>query len=117
MAQENIGEKSTIAVKMELYGEIRTEADEKFRSIQDQVEGIIDRYLKRNKMISNIWPDLQIVMVKQNTIRVIDSKERKLYDVILRDNFLFCKQDRSTACTHSAFVWMQAEDLELDKKF
>jgi hypothetical protein len=84
--------------------------------ITDHVERILDRYLKRNKMIGKMWPGLQIASVDENTIVVVNVSESKSHNVKQRENFLYCEHDRSTGCIHTAFVWMQAEDLELDRK-
>lgn len=93
------------------------EAEEKLYGIHEHIENIIDRHLNRNKMISKMWPGLQIAMVEKNTIVVMNISERKFFDVKLHENFILCEQDKSAGCDHTAFVWMQAEDLQLDSKF
>ena len=117
MSQDNTEEKSTICIKSELYEELMKEAEEKLYNIKDHIENIIDRHLNRNKMISKMWPGLQIATVDDNTIVVINISKRKFYDVKLHDNYIRYEQDKSAGCDHTAFVWMQAEDLELDNKF
>lgn len=116
MSEGNTEEKSTICIKSELYEELMKEAEEKLYDIKDHIENIIDRHLNRNKMISKMWPGLQIATVDDNTIVVINISKRKFYDVKLHDKFIRCEQDKSAGCDHTAFVWMQAEDLELDSK-
>jgi hypothetical protein len=117
MAQDNKVEKSTIGIRSELYEELMKEAEEKLHNMKDHVENIIDRHLNRNKMISKMWPGLQIVKFDENTIVVVNINDRKFFDVKLHDNYMLCEQDKSAGCEHVAFVWMQAEDLELDNKF
>jgi hypothetical protein len=117
MSQGNTTEKSKICINSELYEELMKESEEKLYNIRDHIQNIIDRHLNRNKMISKMWPGLQIARVDDNTIVVIDISKRKFYDVKLHDNFIHCEQDKSAGCDHTAFVWMQAEDLELDNKF
>ena len=36
--------------------------------MNEHIENIIDRHLNRNKMISKMWPGLQIAMVEKKTI-------------------------------------------------
>ena len=93
------------------------EAEEKLYNINERIENIIDRDLNRNKMISKMWPGLQIAMVEKNTIVVINISERKFFDVKLHEHFILCEQDKSAGGDHTAIVWMQAEDLQLDSKF
>jgi hypothetical protein len=64
------------------------EAEEKLYNINEHIENIIDRHLNRNKMISKMWPGLQIAMVEKNTIVVIKISERKFFDVKLHENFI-----------------------------
>jgi len=56
-------------------------------------------------------------MVEKNTIVVINISERKFFDVKLHENLILYEQDKSAGCDHTAFVWMQAEDSQLDSKF
>jgi hypothetical protein len=116
MSELKIDKRSTINISSHLYEELQKEAEEKHFTIKDHVEVILDRHLKRNQMISRIWPGLQIAGVDDNAIVLVNILERKFYDVKLRQKSLHCMQDKSTGCDHTAFVWMQAEDLELDGK-
>lgn len=117
LAGDKIEKTSALNLKSETYEELKREAEEKFYNVKDLIEIILERHLKRNKMISRMWPGLQIARVDENTIIVINTCDKKYFDVDLRESFLYCKQDRSTGCVHTAFVWMQAEDLKLDRKF
>jgi hypothetical protein len=99
MSQDNAEEKSTICIKSELYEELMKEAEEKLYNIKDHIENIMDRHLNRNKMISKMWPGLQIATVDDNTIVVINISKRKFYDVKLHDNYIRCEQDKSQAAT------------------
>lgn len=117
MFENNTEEKSAIGIRSELYEELMKEAEDKLYNIDYHIESIIDRHLNRNKMISKMWPGLQIAMVEKNTIVVMNISERKFFDVKLHENFILCEQDKSAGCDHTAFVWMQAEDLQLDSKF
>jgi hypothetical protein len=92
------------------------EAEEKLYDIKEHIENIIDRHLNRNKIVSKMWPGLQIAMVEKKTIVLINISERKFFDVKIHENFIFCEQDKSAGCDHTAFVWMQVEDLHLDSK-
>jgi len=93
ISPENKEEKSAICVRSELYEELMKEAEEKLYNIYEHIENIID------------------------TIVVINISERKFFDVKLHENFILCEQDKLAGCDHTAFVWMQAEDLQLDSKF
>jgi hypothetical protein len=117
MFLDNKEEKSAICVRSELYEELMKEAEEKLYNINEHIEIIVDRDLNRNKMNSKMWPGLQIAMVEKNTIVVINISERKFFDVKLHENFILCEQDKSAGCDHTTFLWMQAEDLQLDSKF
>jgi hypothetical protein len=63
-------------------------------------------------MINRIWPELQIAGVDENIILVVNVTDKKFFNVRLHDKYLFCEHDKSTGCNHTAFVWMQAEDLD-----
>lgn len=114
MLENKTDKRPTINIKSELYEALRNEAEEKLFDMKDYVEVILDRLMKRNKMISKMWPGLQIAMVDKKSIVVINLKERKFFDVKIFDNYLHCEQDNSTACDHTAFVWMQVEDMDLE---
>jgi hypothetical protein len=117
MFLDNKEEKSAICVRSELYEELMKEAEEKLYNINEHIEIIVGRDLNRNKMNSKMWPGLQIAMVEKNTIVVINISERKFFDVKLHENFILREQDKSAGCDHTTFLWMQAEDLQLDSKF
>jgi hypothetical protein len=123
MASDNLDKKSTININsqrheefininLHLYEELQREAEEKHFTIKDYVEIILDRHSKRNQMINRIWPELQIAGVDENIILVVNVIDKKFFNVRLHDKYLFCEQDKSTGCNHTAFVWMQAEDLD-----
>ena len=84
--------------------------------MNEHIENIIDRHLNRNKMISKMWPGLQIAMVEKKTIAWL---------TLVRENFSMWNYTKISSsvnrtnqgCDHTAFVWMQAEDLQLDSKF
>jgi hypothetical protein len=116
MLENKTDKRPTIDIKSDLYEKLRMEAEEKLFDIKDYVEVILDRHMKRNKMISKMWPGLQIARVDKKTIVVINNIERKFFDVKLHDNFLHCEQDKSKSCDHTAFVWMQVEDLDLESR-
>ena len=123
MSSDNLDKKSTINVNsqrheefininLHLYEELQREAEEKHFTMKDYVEIILDRHSKRNQMINRIWPELQIAGVDENIILVVNVIDKKFFNVRLHDKYLFCEQDKSTGCNHTAFVWMQAEDLD-----
>lgn len=123
MSSDNLGKKSTININsqrheefininLHLYEELQREAEEKHFTMKDYVEIILDRHSKRNQMINRIWPELQIAGVDENIILVVNVIDKKFFNVRLHDKYLFCEQDKSTGCNHTAFVWMQAEDLD-----
>ncbi len=123
MSSDNLDKKSTIninsqrheefiTINLHLYEELRREAEEKHFTMKDYVEIILDRHSKRNQMINRIWPELQIAGVDENIILVVNVIDKKFFNVRLHDKYLFCEQDKSTGCNHTAFVWMQAEDLD-----
>jgi hypothetical protein len=123
MASDNLDKKSMININsqrheefininLHLYEELQREAEEKHFTIKDYVEIILDRHSKRNQMINRIWPELQIAGVDENIILVVNVIDKKFFNVRLHDKYLFCEQDKSTGCNHTAFVWMQAEDLD-----
>ena len=116
MLENKTDKRPTIDIKSDLYEKLRMEAEEKLFDMKDYVEVILDRHMKRNKMISKMWPGLQIARVDKKTIVVINNIERKFFDVKLHDNFLQCEQDKSKSCDHTAFVWMQVEDLDLESR-
>ena len=89
MSQDNKEEKSEICIRSELYEELMKEAEEKLYNVNEHIENIIDRHLNRNKMISKMWPGLQIAMVEKNAIVVINISERKFFDVKLHENLSF----------------------------
>lgn len=123
MSSDNLDKKSTININsqrheefininLHLYEELQREAEEKHFTMKDYVEIILDRHSKRNLMINRIWPELQIAGVDENIILVVNVIDKKFFNVRLHDKYLFCEQDKSTGCNHTAFVWMQAEDLD-----
>jgi adenylate kinase len=123
MSSDNLDKKSTtninsqhheefININSHLYEELQREAEEKHFTMKDYVEIILDRHSKRNQMINRIWPELQIAGVDENIILVVNIIDKKFFNVRLHDKYLFCEQDKSTGCNHTAFVWMQAEDLD-----
>jgi hypothetical protein len=123
MSNDNVDKKSTIHISsnhhaefininLQLYEELQREAEEKHFTTKDYIEIILDRHLKRNHMINRIWPELQIAGVDEEIILVVNVIDKKFFNVRLHDNYLFCEQDKSTGCNHTAFVWMQAEDLD-----
>jgi hypothetical protein len=123
MSNDNLDKKSTIHmnshhhaefinINSHLYEELQREAEEKHFTTKDYIEIILDRHLKRNHMINRIWPELQIAGVDEEIILVVNVIDKKFFNVRLHDNYLFCEQDKSTGCNHTAFVWMQAEDLD-----
>jgi hypothetical protein len=123
MSSDNLDKKSTININsqrheefininLHLYEELQREAEEKHFTMKDYVEIILDRHSKRNQMINRIWPELQIAGVDENIILVVNVIDKKFFNVRLHDKYLFCEQDKSTGCNHTAFVWMQAEDLD-----
>jgi len=123
MSSDNLDKKSTININsqrheefininLHLYEELQREAAEKHFTMKDYVEIILDRHSKRNLMINRIWPELQIAGVDENIILVVNVIDKKFFNVRLHDKYLFCEQDKSTGCNHTAFVWMQAEDLD-----
>lgn len=123
MSSDNLDKKSTININsqrheefininLHLYEELQREAEEKHFTMKDYVEIILERHSKRNLMINRIWPELQIAGVDENIILVVNVIDKKFFNVRLHDKYLFCEQDKSTGCNHTAFVWMQAEDLD-----
>jgi hypothetical protein len=123
MSSDNLDKKSTININsqrheefininLHLYEELQREAEEKHFTMKDYVEIILDRHSKRNQMINRIWPELQIAGVDENIILVVNVIDKKFFNVRLHDKYLFCEQDKSTGCNHTAFVWMQAEVLD-----
>jgi hypothetical protein len=123
MSSDNLDKNSTININSErheefininshLYEELQREAEEKHFTMKDYVEIILDRHSKRNQMINRIWPELQIAGVDESIILVVNVIDKKFFNVRLHDKYLFCEQDKSTGCNHTAFVWMQAEDLD-----
>lgn len=101
-----------ININSHLYEELQAEAEEKHFTIKEYIEIILERHLKRNHMINRIWPELQIAGVDEEIILVVNVRDKKFFNVRLHDKYLFCEQDKSTGCNHTAFVWMQAEDLD-----
>lgn len=101
-----------ININSQVYEELEREAEEKHFTTKEYVQIILDRHLKRNHMINRIWPELQIAGVDENIILVVNVIDKKFFNVRLHDKYLFCEQDKSTGCSHTAFVWMQAEDLD-----
>lgn len=123
MSSGNLDKKSTININSQrheefininshLYEELQREAEEKHFTMKDYVEIILDRHSKRNQMINRIWPELQIAGVDESIILVVNVIDKKFFNIGLHDKYLFCEQDKSTGCNHTAFVWMQAEDLD-----
>lgn len=122
MSNDNLDKKPTlrinshhaefININSHLYEELQREAEEKHFTTKDYIEIILERHLKRNHMINRIWPELQIAGVDEEIILVVNVIDKKFFNVRLHDKYLFCEQDKSTGCNHTAFVWMQAEDLD-----
>ena len=55
------------------------EAEEKLFDMKDYVEVLLDGHMKRNKMISKMWPGLQIARVDKKTIVVISKYRKKIF--------------------------------------
>jgi hypothetical protein len=102
----------SININSQVYEELQKEAEEKHFTTKEYVQILLDRHLKRNHMINRIWPELQIAGVDENIILVVNVTDKKFFNVRLYDKYLFCEHDKSTGCNHTAFVWMQAEDLD-----
>lgn len=95
----------TVGIQRELYYIYKARAEAEKSSMVDFFNELLINLLEKEKFVRSVVGFLEIVGPEGDRMTLMDTKNRKLIDVYLRDFELYCEQDQSNNCIHTRFVW------------
>ena len=104
-------EQKTVNIETKIYDEMAKEAEQNKESLKSHIETVLELHVKKKEKIAKIWSGLKIEQVDSDNVVLANLHERKFYDIGLKDNLLYCEQDRTKGCEHTAYLWSKFEEL------
>ena len=82
------------------------------KSLQSYVNGILEDHIEKIAFLRRYAPHLSVHKVDSKEISIIDEHIDKIVHVVLKDNRLWCSEDKPKACMHVFYamshpkIWM-----------
>lgn len=96
----------TINVYRTIYDKYKEKAERERFGLKEYMNDLLLNLLVKEEFINKLFGHIGFSSLADNDHLVLnDLKERRLIDIYLRNNELYCDFDKTACCAHTFFVW------------
>lgn len=95
----------TVNVYRDIYDKYKIKAEQERSGLKEYLNELLQNLIDKEEFVDLRLGHINIDSVQDNRVTLKDMKERRLIDVYMKNDELFCEHDNSTCCIHVRRVW------------
>lgn len=95
----------TVEINKDTYRRLKIEAWNKHYNTKEYINEILKMILSKRDFLDIIAPNLTIVGSQENSVTLLDSRKKELFEIFMKDLRLWCEKDNTTDCLHTLYLW------------
>lgn len=93
-----------VQIKQDVYNKLRDSCEKRGVDVKGFVNALIEKTLERYDTIASFFPNLKIVEVTNQSIKIADFSKDAIFTIVSKEDKFYCEKDKTFGCEHLFFL-------------